>query len=251
MQRKTISPKVRFQILNRDNFECKYCWLKAGNGIQLQVDHIVPVSNWWTSDINNLITSCFECNIGKWKKQIENSSSEILKIKLDQNVKKWIDTFFSIWNEAWFWVVDKKTIVLLSIFLKEELCLEEYILTIDQALFYSKREELHNWWLVDTVKWKDIESLTNEFNLWWDFCDEVIHYTWCFFSDNDKLSIFSCYDHNITNDSIWRWKCRDSMNHRLNYFLSEQLYDFYKEGRLKNPSVIMKYSYFYNQIANV
>ena len=251
MQRKTISPKVRFQILNRDNFECKYCWLKAGNGIQLQVDHIVPVSNWWTSDINNLITSCFECNIGKWKKRIENSSAEILKIKLDQNVKKWIDTFFAIWNEAWFWVVDKKTITLLSIFLKEELCLEEYIFTIDQALFYSKREELHNWWLVDTVKWKDIESLTNEFNLWWDFCDEVIHYTWCFFSDNDKLSIFSCYDHNITNDSIWRWKCRDSMNHRLNYFLSEQLYDFYKEGRLKNPSVIMKYSYFYNQIANV
>ena len=59
-------------------------------------------------DVNNLITSCFECNIGKERKQIENKESELYKIKLDQNVKKWIDTFFAIWNEAWFWVVDKK-----------------------------------------------------------------------------------------------------------------------------------------------
>ena len=251
MQRKTISPKVRFQILNRDNFECKYCWLKAGNGIQLQVDHIVPVSKWWTSDINNLITSCFECNIGKWKKQIENSESELYKIKLDQNVKKWIDTFFAIWNEAWFWVVDKKTITLLTIFLKEELCFDEYKSMIEQALFYSKREELHTWWLVETVKWKDIDYLLNEFKRWSEFCDEVIYYNGCFFSNNDKLSTFSCYDNNILNDDIWQWKCKDSMNHRLNYFLSERLYDFYTDGRLKNPSVIVKYSYFYNQIANV
>lgn len=245
-----ITPKIRFQVLNRDNFECKYCWLKAGNGIQLQVDHIIPKSSWWTNDINNLTTSCFECNIGKWKKRIENSSAEILKIKMDQNVKKWIDTFFSIWNEAWFWVVDKKTITLLSIFLKEELNIDTYISIIDQSLFFSQRWDF-DYWLSEIVKWKDIESLINEFKLWWEFCDEVIEDTWCFFSNNSKIWMFSDYETDILDDSIWLWKCKDSMNHRLNYFLSELLYDFYTDGRLKNPSVIMKYSYFYNQIANV
>lgn len=245
-----ITPKIRFQVLNRDNFECKYCWLKAGNGIQLQVDHIIPKSSWWTNDINNLTTSCFECNIGKWKKRIENSSAEILKIKMDQNVKKWIDTFFAIWNEAWFWVVDKKTITLLTIFLKEELCFDEYKSMIEQALFYSKSKD-YDWWLMEIVKWKDIDYLLNEFKRGWEFCDQVIHYTWCFFSNNSKIDMFSDYESDILDDAIWNWKCKDSMNHRLNYFLSERLYDFYKDGRLKNPSVIMKYSYFYNQIANV
>ena len=245
-----ITPKIRFQVLNRDNFECKYCWLKAGNGIQLQVDHIIPKSSWWTNDINNLTTSCFECNIGKWKKRIENSSAEILKIKMDQNVNKWIDTFFSIWNEAWFWVVDKKTITLLSIFLKEELNIDTYISIIDQSLFFSQRWDF-DYWLSEIVKWKDIESLINEFKLWWEFCDQVIQYHWCFFSNNSKINMFSDYETDILDDSIWLWKCKDSMNHRLNYFLSELLYDFYTDGRLKNPSVIMKYSYFYNQIANV
>ena len=249
--RKAISPKVRFQILNRDNFECKYCWLKAGNGVQLQVDHIIPVSQWWTTDINNLITACFECNIGKWKKWLWKEESDIYKTKMDQNVKKWIDTFFLIWNEAWFWMVDKKTITLLSIFLKEELSLESYKSMIDQVLFCSKFDDNNGYWLTNSVKWKDIDSLMEEFKQWWDFCDEVIYYNGCFFSESSKLSIFRDYDISILDDKIWTGKCKYSMNHRLNYFLSERLYEFFIDGRIKNPSVIMKYSYFYNEIANV
>lgn len=86
--RKAITPKIRFQVLNRDNFECKYCWLKAGNWIQLQVDHIVSVSEWWWNDIDNLITSCFECNSWKWKTNKTRKENDLYKIKKD--IWKWI-----------------------------------------------------------------------------------------------------------------------------------------------------------------
>jgi len=57
--------KVRFEILRRDNFTCQYCGRTPNNGAKLCIDHIVPFSRGGKTTIENLITSCFECNIGK------------------------------------------------------------------------------------------------------------------------------------------------------------------------------------------
>lgn len=62
--RKQISKKLRFDIFKRDNFSCQYCGAKTPN-VVLEVDHIKPVKNGGTNDLNNLITSCFDCNRGK------------------------------------------------------------------------------------------------------------------------------------------------------------------------------------------
>lgn len=59
-----ITPRLRFRILRRDNFTCRYCGVSAPQ-VKLQVDHTIPVSKGGTNDFSNLITSCFECNIGK------------------------------------------------------------------------------------------------------------------------------------------------------------------------------------------
>lgn len=60
-----IWAKKRFQILNRDNFQCRYCWLKASDWVQLQVDHINPISKWGDNSVDNLVACCFKCNV--WK----------------------------------------------------------------------------------------------------------------------------------------------------------------------------------------
>jgi hypothetical protein len=62
--RKQITKKVRFEVFKRDGFVCQYC----GNhppSVFLQVDHINPVKLGGTNDMDNLITSCQPCNIGK------------------------------------------------------------------------------------------------------------------------------------------------------------------------------------------
>lgn len=62
--RKAMSKKLRFDVFKRDDFTCAYCGSTPPKVI-LQVDHIHPVSQGGSNDIDNLITSCQPCNIGK------------------------------------------------------------------------------------------------------------------------------------------------------------------------------------------
>lgn len=59
-----ITTKVRFAVLSRDKYRCRYCGASSDT-VELVVDHIVPFSKGGSCNIENLITSCFECNIGK------------------------------------------------------------------------------------------------------------------------------------------------------------------------------------------
>lgn len=63
-KRQPVQQKVRFEVFKRDLFKCQYCGRTPPN-VTLQVDHIIPVSGGGLSDQDNLITSCFDCNVGK------------------------------------------------------------------------------------------------------------------------------------------------------------------------------------------
>lgn len=63
-RRKGISPKLRFEILKRDNFKCVLCGKKASDD-RLEIDHIVPIVANGDNSKNNLRTLCSECNNGK------------------------------------------------------------------------------------------------------------------------------------------------------------------------------------------
>ena len=63
-ERKTLQKKTRFQVFKRDEFKCCYCGRCPPN-VVLEVDHIIAVANGGTNQIDNLITSCFDCNRGK------------------------------------------------------------------------------------------------------------------------------------------------------------------------------------------
>lgn len=68
--REPIKQSVRFDVFNRDWFRCNYCGKSPEQWIKLQVDHIIPVAEWWGNEIENLVTACRDCNIGKSKKLI-------------------------------------------------------------------------------------------------------------------------------------------------------------------------------------
>ncbi len=59
-----ITKRLRFEILKRDAFRCRYCG-KAASSSSLHVDHIVPQSDGGSDNPSNLATACAECNIAK------------------------------------------------------------------------------------------------------------------------------------------------------------------------------------------
>jgi len=64
MKRKSISKKTRFDVFKRDSFKCQYCGAHPLS-VLLHVDHINPVSDGGGNEIDNLITACEPCNLGK------------------------------------------------------------------------------------------------------------------------------------------------------------------------------------------
>jgi len=60
----TVSKKTRFEVFKRDSFVCAYCGGKPP-AVVLEADHIDPKSKGGKDCIDNLITSCFDCNRGK------------------------------------------------------------------------------------------------------------------------------------------------------------------------------------------
>lgn len=55
----------RFAILKRDNYRCQICGATSAQGVALQVDHKLAVTNGGTNDPRNLWTLCDRCNNGK------------------------------------------------------------------------------------------------------------------------------------------------------------------------------------------
>lgn len=59
-----IGTRIRYEVLRRDNFACRYCGAKAPY-VELHVDHVISVSLGGTDDPWNLTAACVDCNLGK------------------------------------------------------------------------------------------------------------------------------------------------------------------------------------------
>ena len=59
----------RNRIYKRDNHTCVYC----GSTKNLTLDHVIPKSRGGKNDWNNLVTSCFKCNLKKADKTPEEA----------------------------------------------------------------------------------------------------------------------------------------------------------------------------------
>jgi len=65
-----LTQKLRFEIFKRDGFVCRYCGKKPPE-VTLEIDHVIPKSSGGKDDLNNLVTSCFNCNRGKGKTPLD------------------------------------------------------------------------------------------------------------------------------------------------------------------------------------
>jgi 5-methylcytosine-specific restriction endonuclease McrA len=52
-----VSKRLRYEILRRDNYACRYCGATAPD-VKLNVDHVIPQSLGGSDKPDNLVTSC-------------------------------------------------------------------------------------------------------------------------------------------------------------------------------------------------
>jgi len=70
--RVTIPKDLRFSILHRDGFRCRYCGHTPSAQKELRVDHVVSVKDGGAlTDPENLITACNDCNAGKGERSVD------------------------------------------------------------------------------------------------------------------------------------------------------------------------------------
>jgi hypothetical protein len=64
---RNINLKMRFTVLQRDNFSCRACGASPAKNseVELHIDHILPWSKGGETELKNLQTLCSKCNLGK------------------------------------------------------------------------------------------------------------------------------------------------------------------------------------------
>lgn len=65
-ERRPLPLSLRFKVLDRDNFTCVYCGSSpTKDGVKLHIDHVLAHSKGGEDELENLVTACEECNLGK------------------------------------------------------------------------------------------------------------------------------------------------------------------------------------------
>ena len=64
-----LSKSLRFEVLTRDGFRCRYCGATAQDA-RLHIDHVEPRAKGGSDDLENLVAACADCNHGKGDRQI-------------------------------------------------------------------------------------------------------------------------------------------------------------------------------------
>ena len=64
---RTINLRLRFRVLQKDNFKCCACGASPAKdpSVELHIDHIILWSKGGETTIDNLQTLCSKCNLGK------------------------------------------------------------------------------------------------------------------------------------------------------------------------------------------
>jgi hypothetical protein len=110
-KRKALSKKIRFEVLKRDKFTCKWCGKSAvQDDVVLEIDHIIPVKEGGDNHMLNLVTSCFDCNRGKGANKIDDNkvvAQQKKQLDLEQDNKEQLELIFK-WHQELQGIDDEK-----------------------------------------------------------------------------------------------------------------------------------------------
>lgn len=80
----SVSQRLRYEILRRDNYTCRYCGAFAPL-VRLEVDHVMPRARGGKDTAGNLVTACEDCNGGKSAALPE----DWLRAEIEQMARQW------------------------------------------------------------------------------------------------------------------------------------------------------------------
>jgi len=87
--RKPLSKSMRFDVFKRDGFTCQYCGRRPPD-VVLACDHIHPVAEGGQNTLENLVTSCSDCNIGKGAGLLGNKAirpdADLMLVEVQQEI---------------------------------------------------------------------------------------------------------------------------------------------------------------------
>lgn len=72
-QKGAVAVGLRFKVFMRDGFRCRYCGVSVDSGTVLHADHVIPESKGGPTTLDNLVTACIDCNLGKSDKLLDIS----------------------------------------------------------------------------------------------------------------------------------------------------------------------------------
>jgi len=72
------SKRMRFEAFKRDGFQCGYCG-RTPPVVILEADHVIPISKGGEDKLENIITSCLDCNRGKSNILLTNIPSPLIE----------------------------------------------------------------------------------------------------------------------------------------------------------------------------
>jgi len=73
-ERAKMNARIRFAVLERDDFSCTVCGRgpRSGDDVKLHVDHIYPIAEGGKTVKENLQTLCQDCNSGKGARIVQS-----------------------------------------------------------------------------------------------------------------------------------------------------------------------------------
>jgi rubredoxin len=74
-ERGTVAVGLRFTVFQRDGFRCRYCGVSIDDGAILHADHVIPESKGGLTTLENLVTACIDCNLGKSDRLLQDVSN--------------------------------------------------------------------------------------------------------------------------------------------------------------------------------
>jgi CRISPR/Cas system Type II protein with McrA/HNH and RuvC-like nuclease domain len=85
----------RTRIYKRDNYECVYC----GSKKTLTIDHVIPKSKGGSNSWENLVTSCFKCNLKKANRTPEEAKMKMRHSPYVPTIMNDNYALLNVWND--------------------------------------------------------------------------------------------------------------------------------------------------------